>query len=107
MRISHLRSIFQREYDERWTLEYSIVGERGIKQGIPFYRLQDLEGDDIKGKFYANEISKILIDKTTSFRIEKIMQHTKNKVLVKWMGWPVKFNSWIPLKDLKKFSQKS
>ena len=71
MRISHLRSIFQREYDERWTLEYSIVGERGIKQGIPFYRLQDLEGDDIKGKFYANEISKILIDKTTSFRIEK------------------------------------
>ena len=107
VRISHLRRAFQREYDERWTMEYFIVSERGIKQGIPFYRLQDLEGDDIKGKFYANEISKILIDKTTSFRIEKIMQRTKNKVLVKWMGWPAKFNSWIPLKDLKKFSEKS
>lgn len=103
VRISHLRRAFDREYDERWTIEYFTVSERGRKQGIPFYKLVDLEGDAIDGTFYANELSNVLIDERSAFRIEKVLRKRKGQVLVKWMGWPKKFNSWIPKKDVEEY----
>ncbi|XP_045208785.2 uncharacterized protein LOC123560684 [Mercenaria mercenaria] len=95
VRLSHLKRPFQREYDERWTMEYFIVAERGKKAGIPFYKLKDLQGDEIKGSFYSNELTKIIVDKTTTFRLEKVLKRSGNRVLVKWMGWSDKYNSWI------------
>jgi hypothetical protein len=42
---------------------------------------------------------------TDSFKIEKIIKRKKingtKDVLVKWLGWPSKFNSWIPEKDVE------
>ena len=38
--------------------------------------------------------------------VDKIIKERKMKgkqpeVLVKWLGWPSKFNSWIPKNDVK------
>ena len=39
-----------------------------------------------------------------TFRIEKIIRrdHKKKQALVKWKGYPDKFNSWVPLSELIK-----
>ncbi len=103
VRISHLRRPFQREYDERWTLEYFLVIERGKKQGIPFYGIEDLLGDQVEGTFYGNELGKINVDEDAVFRIEKVVRRRKNEAMVRWTGWPSKFDSWIPKTDLVKF----
>ena len=103
VRISGLRKPFQREYDERWTIEYFIVSQRGKKEEIPYYKLQDIQLDPIRGTFYNNELSKVVIDNNSQFRIRKILRRRKNEVLVSWMGWPAKFNSYIPVKHLKTF----
>jgi hypothetical protein len=42
--ISHVRQPFDREYDERWTMEYFVVDDRGMKEGIPYYMLKDTSG---------------------------------------------------------------
>ncbi len=100
VRISHLRRPFQREYDERWSTEYFLVNTRGKKQTIAYYTITDIRGEVIGGTYYANELSKVTVDDDTKFRIEKIVRKKKREFLVKWYGWPVKFNSWIPVTDI-------
>lgn len=107
VRISHLRQAFDREYDERWTMEYFVVDERGIKEGIPFYTLKDTLGDDVKGTFYQSELNRARVNDQTEYRIEKIVRRRRHDALVKWMGWPTKFNSWIPLTSLKDYKSKA
>ncbi|MEW8547030.1 MAG: chromo domain-containing protein [Candidatus Thiodiazotropha sp.] len=82
------------------------MSARGKKQGIPFYKLVDLEESPIKGTFYGNELSRVLVDPTATYRIEKVLRRRKNEVLVQWKGWPIKFNSWIPRKDVEDFRKK-
>ena len=101
VRISHLRQTFEREYDERWTGEHFIVKSRSTKQNIPIYELQDIDGEIVKGTFYEGELQKVLISDDTMYRIEKVLHHRGNQLLVKWWGWPKKFNSYIPKADLK------
>ena len=103
VRLSHLRRAFQREYEERWTTEYFIVTDRGIKETIPYYKVKDIQGDIIDGTFYGNELTKIGVDKDTTFRIEKILKKSGNRALIKWLGWSKKFNSFIPLKDVERY----
>jgi hypothetical protein len=50
--ISQVRQPFDREYDERWTMEYFVVDDRGMKEGIPYYTLKDTSGDAVQGTFY-------------------------------------------------------
>ena len=44
------------------------------------------------------------------FKVDTILKYRgrgKNKeALVKWKGWPKKFNSWIPASDLITYSPK-
>ena len=105
VRISHLRRPFDREYDERWTMEYFVVDKRGKKQEIAYYVLKDIMGDPVQGTFYQSELSRVKVTDHTLYRIEKVLRRKRGESLVKWMGWPAKFNSWMPnisLKDYKK-----
>ena len=40
------------------------------------------------------------------FKVEKVLKYrgqgAQREALVKWLGWPKKFNSWIPAKNLIK-----
>ena len=54
------------------------------------YKIKDLNGEETKGSFYEQELSKA----------EK-RNYKKKQVLVKWKGYSDDFNSWIPLNDLK------
>jgi hypothetical protein len=62
------------------------------------YALKDYDGEDIKGKFYEFEIQKVTKEDDV-YDVEKILKTRKRKGkiqhLVKWKGYPDKFNSWI------------
>ena len=62
----------------------------------------DLMGEPIKGSFYEQELQKA---KQQTFRIEKVIRRDNKKkmALVKWSGYPDKFNSWVSFKDLVNF----
>jgi transposase InsO family protein len=104
VRLSVLRRPFEREYDTKWTVEFFIVAERFFKEDIPKYKLKDYANEEILGSFYENELQKINVDENTTYRIEKIIRwrHRRGhrEALIKWVGWPSKFNSWIPQNDV-------
>jgi hypothetical protein len=105
VRISFLKTTFTREYDQRWTGELFIVTRRYRVQGIPHYQLNDYAGEDIKGSFYNEELQKVDIDSNSAFKVENILKRRtrkgKQEVLVKWLRWPDKYNSWEPAENVK------
>lgn len=105
VRITHLRRTFQRDYDQTYTEEIFVVHDRFVLQGIPIYKLKDMMDDPIRGTFYASELQKVTKDNQTVWRIEKIIRKRKvrgkEEVLVRWLGWPKKFDIWISKSDIK------
>ena len=58
----------------------------------------------MKGTFYDKELQKV-VKEDDIYEVEKIVKKRgkgKNlQYLVKWLGYPDKFNSWVPASDIK------
>ena len=94
------RKVFDKGFTPNWTEEIFVVDE--IKYTDPItYKLKDLLGEEIKGTFYEQEMLKATQE---IFRIEKVIRKSKGKALVKWSGYPEKFNSWVDESDLREAS---
>ena len=96
VRISKYKHVFQKGYLPNWTEEIFTIAERFPTFPVT-YRLMDLSGDDIKGKFYEPELQ--LVTKTDDvYIVEKVLKTRKRggklEYFVKWTGYPDKFNSW-------------
>lgn len=105
VRISHLKRAFQREYDERWTGEIFKVKDRRVRAGLNVYQLEDFLGEEILGWFYEAELQRVTADPTGVFKVDKVLRRRKRKghdpeLLVSWLRWPDKFNSWIKASDM-------
>ena len=96
------RKIFDKGFTPNWTEEIFVVDEI-LNTNPVTYKLVDLLGEKITGSFYEAELQKT---NQNIFRIEKVIRRDqkKKKALVKWKGYPDKFNSWIPLGDAEKLS---
>lgn len=100
--VQKLRNVFAKGYAQTFTDELFRVHEIHVKLPIPMYTLTDYDGTDIlAGRFYENEMQLADYD---VFKIEKELgKRTRNgvaEVLVKWKGWPEKYNQWISQESL-------
>ena len=99
VRISHIRGVFAREYNVRWTGELFRVIEVLSKNRIPMYKLKDYNGEDVDGYFYAQEMQEAIIDEDRPYKIDKILKTRKRKGVkqyyVSWLFWPAQYQSWI------------
>ena len=104
-RISLFRSSFQWEYDNKWSYEIFKIIRRYIRQDQPIYVISDWFGERVEGTFYQPELQKVDIN-NKPWNIETVLDTDgvgRNlKYLVKWLGWPEKFNSWISGADYQK-----
>jgi hypothetical protein len=105
VRISKEKGRFDKGYYTNWSREVFKIS--AIIRRIPVvYKLTDLQGEPIIGTFYAPELQKVTIGSKTLHKINKILRHRRTRgtheVLVSWRGYPAKFNSWIPYKNLKR-----
>lgn len=91
------RKVFDKGFTPNWTEEIFVVDKVQYSNPIT-YKLKDLLGEEIKGSFYEQEM---LRAKQDVFRIEKVIRKSKGKALVKWSGYPEKFNSWIDESELQ------
>ena len=91
------RKVFDKGFTPNWTEEIFVVDEVQYSNPIT-YKLKDLLGEEIKGTFYEQEM---LRAKQDVFRIEKVIRKSKGKALVKWSGYPEKFNSWVDESELQ------
>lgn len=74
-------------------------------QGIPMYKVKDFQNEPIKGNFYESELQKVQKDEDALWFIEKKLKKRKRNGVIQWLvkfeGWPNKYNQWIPEKDVK------
>ena len=93
------RPVFDKGYTPNWTEEIFTVDRIFYTNPITC-KIKDELGEEIRGAFYEQELQKAIQD---VYRIEKVIRRgaRKGKALVKWSGYPEKFNSWVNLKDLQ------
>ena len=89
-----------------WSYEHFLVDNvEPHKRTV--YKLKDAAGEEIQGAYYKEEVQSI---KKNKFYIEKVLKQRKTKkgskeYLIKWKGWPSKFNTWITAKQKNDFSR--
>ena len=94
-----------REYSQKWTGELFKIDTRFRREGVPVYTILDWDGERVDGTFYEPELQPVTIDPTREYRVEKILKrrvrNKRKEVLVRWLHWPKKYDSWIPEADVK------
>ena len=79
-----------------WSEEVFISSK--IKNTVPWtYIINDLDGEEIIGKFYEKELQNT---DQKEFRKGKVLKKKGDKLYVKWKGYDNSFNSLIDKKDL-------
>ena len=103
VKISKHKRVFEKSYLPNWSEETFTVAQR-IARDPPVYNLKELDGELIKGTFYETELQKVIEPKDHLFRVEKVLRRRgkggQAEVLVHWKGWPKKYDSWIPARQL-------
>ena len=105
VRISkYKRQVFDKGYTPKWTEEIFVVDEVLPTKPIT-HKIVDLTGETIEpGELFPSK-SYTEKAKQETFRIEKVMRRDNKKklALVKWGGYPDKFNSWLSFSTLVNF----
>jgi len=102
VRISKYKGKFDKGYLPNWSRE--IFRIKIIKRTQPVtYLIEDQNGEELQGSFYTEELQ-VLPHLPDVFRIESILAKRsrggKRQLLVKWVGYPDSFNSWIDAADV-------
>ena len=97
VRIPTEKRTFEKGYLGKWSVEVFVVHQR-IHTSPVTYKIKDLAGEVIVGSFYTQELMRV--KKPKHWPIERIIDQRKNRYLVKWKGFPVKFNSWVSATDI-------
>ena len=93
--------MFDKGYTQRWTEEVFKISKIQLIIPVIKYKITDYNGEEIQGSFYEQEVQKT---SQSTFRIEEVLKRQGDKSLVKWMGYPKSFNSWIDTKAMLKLT---
>jgi len=102
VRISKAKHVFEKGYLPNWTTEIFVVSK--ILNTVPIQvKIKDLNDEEIIGSFYLKEIQ--AVDLPDEYEIEKIVSRKRVRgqmqYLVKWLGYPDSFNSWVSAADIR------
>ena len=110
VRIPKYKHIFEKGYLPNWTREIFIIASKQFKAPRMAYYLKDLTGEEIKGRFYSEQLQKV--HHLPEFHlVEKIVKTKRNsktgkkEYLIKWLGYPEKMNSWVTEEDIKELTE--
>ena len=99
VRLSKARKTFSRGYTPNWTTEVFLVTRVLTRERPVVYRIKDMNDKVIDGTFYERELQKVT--PTDVYSVEKVLRrcYGGRQLLVKWVGYPDSFNSWINRED--------
>jgi len=103
VRVLREKQAFEKEVDYGYTDELFKVVQinKGRKGDTVMYKLCEFDETPIKGKFYAFELTPVILEESRTFKIDKVIRKRRlNGVLqhlVSFRNWPAKYNSWVRL----------
>ena len=101
VRISVHKGVFDKGSNANWSEEVFKIIQ--IVQNTPtLYKLEDLAGEELTGYMYREQLQKTI---QRIYMIDKVIRKRwkaarGQESLVRWRGYPNKFNSWIPTADV-------
>jgi hypothetical protein len=99
VRLVKCKTLFEKGYTGNWLEEIFKVDKINRSGLRPIYKLLDVEGEVISGTHYREEIQPVKVKKNKKYVIEKVLDEKnvggRTQYLVKWFGYPEKFNSWV------------
>jgi len=104
VRIKKEKRVFARGYKPTFTSEIFKIKHVLAHLPITMYTLEEWDGsNEIEGNFYPEELSLV---KGEVFKIERVVRKQKRNgqlmALVKWEGFPAKYNSWVLASEIQK-----
>jgi hypothetical protein len=104
VRLSKAKRTFKKGYLPNWTGELLMV-VKCIETIPPVYLVKDDHCEILERTFYAEEIQKVF-KQDDVYKIHSVLKKRRKgrrvQYLVKWLGYPESFNSWIFKQDLQK-----
>ena len=104
VRISKIKRKFEKGYLPNYSKEIFTVSKK-VPRNPAVYKLRDYDGEELKGTFYDKELQKV-IKHDDMYEVEKILKKRRKgknvQYLVKWFGYPDKFNSWVSASEINK-----
>ena len=103
VRISLHKRHFEKGTTANWSEEvFEIVDVMKNYKHVVVYKLKDLADEEIHGGFYREQLQKTHQE---IYRIDRVIRKRKlvdgtQESLVRWSGYPDKFDSWIPSEDV-------
>jgi transposase InsO family protein len=105
VRITRWKGEFEKGYVPNWTREHFRIQKHSAHPHA-VYKLRDAAGESVEGNFYSKELQPIPRE---VLQVERVLKRRKRgkaqESLVKWIGWPDKYNRWISKEDLKKYQR--
>ena len=103
VRISKVKSVFEKGYFPNWTEEIFTVTDINRKYRPTTYKLKDYRNDIVEGSFYRYEIQPV-IKRDDIYLVERIIRREERQnvswCFVKWQGYPSSMNSWVRESDI-------
>ena len=103
------KGAFTKGYAQNVTKEYFEIYHINRKLSKDRYYLKDLAGDKVIGSFYEEYL--VLYKppaEGAEYKLDPNHNDFKRKnirgvphIFVKWLGWPKKFNQWVPVNDVR------
>ena len=108
VKIFQKKGIFTRGFNQSVTKEFFKIYHIDRRLSKDRYYLKDLQGEIIIGSFYSDYLVPFTPPKDGGeYRIDPKFSDFKRKrvggvphIWVKWLGWPSKFNQWVPEEDI-------
>ena len=103
------KGAFSKGYAQNVTKEYFEIYYIDRKLSKDRYYLKDLAGDKVIGSFYEEYLVPFRPPPDGAvFNLDPSHKDFKQKnirgvphIFVKWLGWPTKFNQWVPVNDVQ------
>ena len=94
VRLNKRHRPFKKGYLPGWTEEVFKIS-KVRRSTVPTYNVTEWDGTPVKGTFYEEDLQRVWVSDESLFRVEKVLRRKTDAVLVRWKGWPAKYDSWI------------
>ena len=99
---------FTKGYAKTATQEYFKIYAIDRRLSKDRYYLKDIMGDKLIGSFYEEYLVGFTPSDDEFYKIDPNFKDFKKKnirgkphIYVKWLGWPNKFNQWVPMSEVR------
>ena len=93
VRLNKKHRPFKKGYLPGWTEEVFVVTKVRLDGNVTAYEVAEWDDTPIKGTFYEEDVQKVIVSEDDLFRIDSVVKRKKDTILVRWKGWPAKYDS--------------